>query len=119
MYPSINIATTINAVRLFARKLTAATKNIINLCLELIRFGMSSTLISFNGDYCRYHSRKKEEQGLSIGGYEYIFLTNLVVSYMFENAKTLLNRTNYHGIYRDDGLAVFRGKIAYKKSIIY
>ena len=47
MYPSIKLSTIKKAVRLFARKLTTATKKTINLCLDLIRFGMSSTLISF------------------------------------------------------------------------
>ena len=45
MYPSINLATIKKAVRFFARTLTTETKKTINLCLELIRFGMSSTLI--------------------------------------------------------------------------
>ena len=56
MYLSIKIATIRKAVRFFARKLTVATKKTINLCLELIHFGMSSTLISFDGEYYRYHS---------------------------------------------------------------
>ena len=55
MYPSIKLSTIKKEVRLFARKITAATKKIINLCLELIRFGMSSTLISFDGKYYEYH----------------------------------------------------------------
>ena len=55
MYPSIKLSTIRNVVRFFARKLTAATKKIINLCLELIRFGMTSTLISLDGEYYKYH----------------------------------------------------------------
>ena len=55
MYPSIKISTIKKAVRFFARKLIAATKKTINLCLELIHFGMSSTLISFNREYYEYH----------------------------------------------------------------
>ena len=45
---------------------------------------MSSTLIYSNGDYYNYHSREKEEQGLAIGGYESVFLADLVASYLFE-----------------------------------
>ena len=55
MYTSIKLATTRKAVRFFARKLNAETKKTINLCLELIHFGMSSTLISFDGEYHEYH----------------------------------------------------------------
>ena len=57
-----------------------ATKKTINLCLDLIRFGMSSTLVYFDGDYYEYHGGEKEEQGLAVGGYESAFLADLVVS---------------------------------------
>ena len=69
---------------------------------------MSSTLICFDSKYYEYHSGKKEEQGLAIGGYELAFLADLVVSYLFEKAKAHFHPTIYHGIYRDDGLLVFK-----------
>ena len=59
MYPSVKLSTIKKSVRFFTRKLTAATKKTINLCLELIRFRMSSTLISFDGEYYEYHSGEK------------------------------------------------------------
>ena len=55
MYPSIKLSTIKKVVRFFARTLTTATKKTINLCLELIRFVMSSTLICFDGEYYEYH----------------------------------------------------------------
>ena len=70
MYPSIKLATIRKAVIYLAIKLTKETKKTINLLLELIHFRMSSTLISFNGEYYEYHGGEREEQGLSIGGYE-------------------------------------------------
>ena len=82
----------------------------INLCLELINLGLISTLISFDGKYYNYHGREREEQGLAIGGYESEFLSNLVASYLFEKATANFQPTIYHGIYRDDGLVVFKGK---------
>ena len=51
MYPSIKLSTIKKVMRLFASKLTAATNKTINICLEIIRFGISSTLISFNMKY--------------------------------------------------------------------
>ena len=80
MYPSIKLSTIRKAVRFFAIKLIAATKKTINLCLELIRFGMISTLISFDVEYYEYNSGEKEEHGLAIGGYESTLLANLVAS---------------------------------------
>ena len=68
--PLIKLSTIKNAVRLFSRELTAATKKTINLCLDLIHFRMSSNPISFLGDYYEYHGGKKYDQGLGIGGYE-------------------------------------------------
>ena len=85
--------------RSLARKLTAETNKTINICLELIRFGMRSTLISFDGKYYEYQGSEKEEEGLAIGGYESAFLSNLVVSYLFEKSKALLRPTTYHDIY--------------------
>ena len=72
---------------MFARKFTAATKKTINLFLELIFFGLSFTLISFDDEYYEFHGGEKEEQGLAIGGYQAAFLADLVASYLFDRAK--------------------------------
>ena len=42
--------------------------------------------------------------------YESAFLADLVASYLFEKASPIFRPTIYHGIYRDDGLVVFKGK---------
>ena len=34
----------------------------------------------------------------------------MVAYYLFENTKYLFNQTTHHGIYRDNGLLVFKGK---------
>ena len=110
MYPSIKIATIRKEVIYLARKLTKETKKTINLFLELIHFRMSSTLISFNGEYYEYHGGEREEQGLSIGGYESALLADLVASELFEKSKAKFRPIIHHGIYRDDGLVVFKVK---------
>ena len=43
------------------------------------------------------------------------FLDDLVASYLFEKAKAHFHPTIYHGIYRDDGLVVFKGKKSVKE----
>ena len=83
MYPSIKLSTIKKAVIFFTIKLIAETNKNINLCLELIRFRMISTLISFDVEYYEYNVGKKEENGLAIGGYESTLLSNLVASYLF------------------------------------
>ena len=49
VYPSIQLATIKKEVGFFRRGITGSTKKTIDLCLELILFGMSFTLISSNG----------------------------------------------------------------------
>ena len=117
MYHLIKLPKIKKVVRLFAIKITAATKKTINICLELMHFLMNSTLISFDGEYYEYHGGEKQEQGLAIGGYESAFLANLVTSYLVEKYKDilspktyhgLLNQTTYHIIYQYEGLVVFK-----------
>ena len=59
MYPSIKIETIRKAVRYFARKITKETKKTINICLELIHFRMSYTLISLDSEYYEYHEGRR------------------------------------------------------------
>ena len=59
MYPLIKLATIEKAVRYFARTLTRETKKKINIFLDLIQFGISSTFIYFDGDYYEYHGGER------------------------------------------------------------
>ena len=118
MYTPIELSTIGKSVRFFAIKLTAATKKTINLLLELIRFGMSSTIIYFDGNYYEYHGEEREEQGLAIGGYESAFLADLVASYHFEKSKANFHSTTYHKIYIYKRLVVFKGNKS-AREIIY
>ena len=61
MYPLIKLVTIRKSVRYFARKLARETKKTINLYLELIDFGMSSTLNSYDGEYYENHGGKIED----------------------------------------------------------
>ena len=56
----------------------------INLCLRLIGFVMSSTLLNFQEKYYEYGEDGLETKGLAIGGYESAFLADLVASYILE-----------------------------------
>ena len=62
MCPSVKLVTIDKLVRFFSKRLTASIKNTINLCLEFFHFGVSSTLISFDGDYCEYHGGGEREK---------------------------------------------------------
>ena len=109
MYPSIKIKMTKKETGYFTKRLTTSTKKTINLFLEIIRFEMSSTLISYDGEYCDYQWRENKEHGLSIGGHELDFLADLVASYLFKKNKDHFRQKIYYGIYRDDGLVILKG----------
>ena len=68
IYPSITLATIKKDVIFFTKGITTKTKKIANQCLDLIRFGMRFTLISFDREYYKFHGSEKREQGLAIGG---------------------------------------------------
>ena len=71
---------------------------------------MSSTLISFDGDYYKYHGGREGKKGLAIGGYKSSFLSDLVAYYLFSKANNNFLRKMWHDIYEDDGLVLFKGK---------
>lgn len=63
-------------------------------CLQMIKFGMSNTLVSFRDKFFEYGGDEKEdERGLSIGGYESAWLTDLVASYILEETKHMFIET--------------------------
>eukprot|EP00957_Ditylum_brightwellii_P058270 4418350-Ditylum_brightwellii.AAC.1 len=70
---------------------------------------MRSTLIQFQDKYYKYKgaagaSADKEDIGLAIGGFESVWLADLVVSYLLEMTEDHFTKTITKGIYRDDGL---------------
>ena len=69
---------------------------------------MSSTLLAFEKKYYEYCDKGIEKKGLAIGGYESAFLAYLVVSYLFEKCINPFKEVLWKGIYRDDGLLVFK-----------
>jgi hypothetical protein len=50
MYPSIKFKHVQNAVEYFSSGLSERDMDTVNECLELIRFGMENTLLTFQGD---------------------------------------------------------------------
>ena len=92
-------------------------KEKIGKCLDVIKFGMSNTLVSFTDKFYEYDGDlNEEERGLTIGGYESAWLADLVAAYILEKTKNMFKGTKYHGIYRDDGFVIFE-KIISKKEI--
>jgi hypothetical protein len=112
MYPSIKFDLIKKAIEYYSRNINDENEvDKINQCLDLIKFGMNTTLIQFYGVYYLYDGDKEvEDRGLTIGGYESAWLADLAMAFLLEMIdQKVLDETKYFGIYRDDGIAVFPG----------
>lgn len=92
----------------YAKNLDPTSKTTITDCLELIKFGMSNTLLTFQNEYykCRGDKIDTNKRGLTIGGYESIWLADLAAAYVLDLTKNCFNQIMYRGLYRDDGIIV-------------
>lgn len=112
MYPSIKYGLIKKAIKYYSSELNDHEAELVDTCLDLIRFGMSTTLITFVDKYYMYDGDLDvEERGLTIGGYESAWLADLVMSFLLETIdQSILDELKLFRIYRDDGLGVFKGK---------
>jgi hypothetical protein len=112
MYPSIRYKFVKKAVKFYARNLYTETQGRIDTCLEMIKFGMGNTLLTFVDKYYEYGGDLDiEDRGLTIGGYESAWLADLCMAYVMDNSRDILDDLIYEGIYRDDGIAVLKGSV--------
>ena len=100
------------AVLFFVKDLDSISKRKLGVCLNMIRFGMGNTLLTFVDKYYEYGGEVNvEEKGLTIGGYESMWLADLVAAYLLENVTDIFDSTMLKGIYRDDGFVVFKDNL--------
>ena len=103
MYSSVKFIQIERAVNFFLRKSPKKDRNKAKRCLNLVTFGMNNTFVSFGGQYWLYYEfLPVEEKGLTIGGYESAFFTDLVAAYILENSQDIFHDSDYFKIYRDD-----------------
>eukprot|EP00957_Ditylum_brightwellii_P163100 12419754-Ditylum_brightwellii.AAC.1 len=101
-----------HALNHYAKDLPEEASNTINQCLNIIQFGMKSTLIQFRGKYYVYCRAAKEGEvadkdvALAIGAYKSTFLAKSVAFYMFEKLEECFKMSKYRGIYHDGSLVV-------------
>ena len=96
----------------FARNLPNEDNETISTCLEMVRFGMSHTLVQFQGRYFEVGGNESTwERGLTIGGYESAWFGDVVAAFLLETSHHCFQDAIYHGIYRDGGLLVLKGKL--------
>ena len=109
-YPSVKFKLVQQAVDYYSAGLSQEDRATIKHGLEMIQFGMRSTLLCFQDQYYEYDAAKNPtEKGLSIGSYESAWLADLAGAYILDNTEDCFTEAQFHGLYRDDGIAVFRG----------
>jgi hypothetical protein len=83
-YPSIKFKLVKQAIDYFSSKLPQQDRLTIDMCLDMIKFGMSSTYFRFQDQYYKYDGDQDEnKRGLTIGRYESAWLSDIVGSYIF------------------------------------
>eukprot|EP00957_Ditylum_brightwellii_P077803 5912537-Ditylum_brightwellii.AAC.1 len=76
--------------------------------MDIVQFGMKSTLIQFKGKYYVYKGAAKgkelsnEDVALVIGAYEVAFLADIVASYVFKETGECFTECVFRGTYRDN-----------------
>ena len=117
-YPSIRYKLVKKAVEYFAKSLDTEKKNTIQLCLEMIKFGMGTTYLQFQDSYYEYDGDKvPDERGLTIGGYESAWLADMVAAYIMLETTDQMRNARYKGMYRDDGIAILKGRYTYQQIV--
>ena len=75
MYPLVRFEHIKQAVDFFSRGISEEDKRTINRCLEMVKFGMANTIVTFKDEYWDYCGAVPvEHKELTIGGYESAFL---------------------------------------------
>eukprot|EP00957_Ditylum_brightwellii_P164781 12546355-Ditylum_brightwellii.AAC.1 len=103
-------------VTYYTHNLPKEDKKTIDTYLEMIKFGMQSTLIQYQGKYYAYKRVVKgrmmeaEDIALAIGACESAFCTDIVASYFFKMTEISFLQLKQRRIYSDNGLVIFMGK---------
>ena len=93
---------------------TSRELEIIEAALDMQRFSMGNTLITFRDKYYEYGVEEDpKERALTIGGYDSAWLADLVAGYLMEKAEenNHFDNTHFVGMYRDDGNLAFKGSL--------
>eukprot|EP00957_Ditylum_brightwellii_P146592 11159810-Ditylum_brightwellii.AAC.1 len=93
MYPLIQVKLIKKALKYYAKDLPAEARKTIDMCMDIVQFGMKSTLIQLKGCYFIYQGAakgkeiSKEDIALAIGAYKSAFLADILASYVFEETE--------------------------------
>jgi hypothetical protein len=119
-YPSVHFKLIRKAVQYYSQTLPNDLQDTVEDCLETVRFGMKSTLFTFQDQFYEYDGEENiDDGGLTIGGYEAAWLADVVGAYILDNTQHLYEETILEGFYRDDGFAHFSGLWSYHRLALW
>jgi hypothetical protein len=112
MYPQCKFRVVKAAVRYYASQLDQNQGERTKKCLEILKFSMGNTIVSFLDKYYKCGvDPDPDRRGLTIGGFESAFLADLEASYIFDKLRHIWERdVRFLGTYRNDKIIVFNGQ---------
>ena len=85
VYPSIKYALVEKAVDHFSKNMNTDENTTIKKCLEMLKFAMSSNILTFRGKYYEYNGEVPiEKRDLTIGGFESAWLADLTMAFFIK-----------------------------------
>ena len=93
MYPLVRVKLIQKVLQHYAKDLPNTAKETVDLGMDIVQFGMKSTLIQFQGRYYVYKGAAKDKElldkdvALVIRAYKLAFLADIVASYVFEETE--------------------------------
>ncbi len=102
MYPQCRFKAVKDAVQYYASHLEPLKQEQIRRCLDILKFSMGNTIVSFLDKYYKYGVDPDPDRcRLTIGGFESAFLADLKATYIFDKLNHLLARhVHFIGTYR-------------------
>jgi hypothetical protein len=96
---------------LFLLPLPSRQQEKVKQYLEILKFSMGNTVVSFREKYYKYVvDPNSDRRGLTIGGFKSAFLANLEATYIFKKLHHLLEQHDrFIGTYCDNKIIMFRG----------
>ena len=118
MYTSIKVGQIQKAVKYFLRDAPEGDHQKAKKCLDLVKFGMANTLVTYEDQNWIYGGNLPvKDKGLTIGAFESTLFSNLLAAYLLENPSQLFEDSRYTGIHRDDGINIINQKRSTKQMV--
>ena len=114
MYCGVKFGQTQKVVNYFLQDASESDKEKVEKCLDLVKFGMASMLVTFEDQeyWICGGDLHVEEKSLTIGEFKSAFFVDLVPAYLLESLREMCLDSVNHSIYCDNGINTINKKIS-------